>query len=139
MFCLHDDVGFWWLGCNASFLFTFGWQKGAAADASFRWRKNAVSMLAWMVKNCNVKCKLMFIFIFSVCHLMKPWWYWHSFFCRMWVSRVGVVGMYVRHQAFTPFAVLLKSIDHLCQMLFRRMCHSDEAADEHWPSMSNAF
>ena len=54
--CLHDDVGIWWLGCNASFLLTFGWRKGAAADASFGWRKNAVSMLA--LDGEKLQCKM---------------------------------------------------------------------------------
>ena len=107
------------------------------------WRKFGV---AFGRSSFSANCKLMFIFIISVCHLMKPWWYWHSFSSLgMWVSRVGCGGMYVRHQAFTPFAVcwraltihvkcfldecaiqmkLLMSIDHLCQMLFRRIWHS---------------
>ena len=104
-------------------------------------------------RSSSLQCKLMFVFIFSVCHLMKPWWYWHSFFCRMWVSRVGVVGMYVKTSSIHTICSLLKSIDLLCQFLFRRTCHSDEGAnlsflanaiqietaDEHSPSMSNAF
>ena len=145
-----DGVGIWRIGCRQRIFqcLPLDGERAQLLTLPLDGEKTQFQCLLWMVKNCNgiwkeviflCKCKLMIIFIFSVCHLMKPWWYWHSFSSLgMWVSRVGCGGMYVRHQAFTPFAVcwraltlhvkrfldecaiqmkLLMSIDHLCQML----------------------
>ena len=104
--CLHDDVGIWWLGC-----------KQCIFPAYFGWRKFGMAFGRRSSFSANVSWWAFSIFIL-LCNLIKPCWYWHSFSSLGCESvGLGVVGIYVRHQA----------------------SHHLQFVDEHWPSMSNAF
>ena len=106
------------------------WMAKGRSCWRFLWmaKKRSFQCLLWMVKNCNgiwkeviflYKCKLVIIFIFSVCHLMKPYSYWHSLCSLGCVSWVGC-GRDIRYQTTYHLQFCWWSRDQSCRMLFRR-------------------
>ena len=100
--------------------------------------KRSVKCLLWMVKNC--KCKLMFIFIIFCLPFSETLMVLTFLFFFRDVSQSGWVWRDVcQTSSIHTICSLLKSIDLLCQMFFRRMSYSDEAADEHLTIYAKCF